>query len=293
MRRPPRSRDRSRRGPLGGPCCGRRPRTASRSSTSTPAACPPACIEPPRACRRPACSCGSTAAVGCSATSTRHDNMCRTLNNRTGHTVLSVDYRLAPEDPFPAGLDDCVRATEMGLREHRRRSGSMPSGSPSVATRLVATSPPSCATSCRRRADPVPAPRLSRDRCPRRHAVVHGECRGLLPHRVGHAVVHRPVPAGWCGDPSTTLASHRCWPHRHRSPAAARTRDHGRIRPTARRGRVLRRAAVRGRRGHDPRPLRRDRSTASSRCPSSCPTPASPTRSPPRRSSPRSAEPFS
>ena len=41
-----------------------------------------------------------------------HDNVCRTLNNRTGHTVLSVDYRLAPEDPFPAGLDDCVRATE-------------------------------------------------------------------------------------------------------------------------------------------------------------------------------------
>jgi acetyl esterase len=40
-----------------------------------------------------------------------HDNICRTLTNRTGHTVLSVDYRLAPEDPFPAGLDDCIDAT--------------------------------------------------------------------------------------------------------------------------------------------------------------------------------------
>ncbi len=40
-----------------------------------------------------------------------HDDVCRTLNNRTGHTVLSVDYRLAPEHPFPAGLDDCVQAT--------------------------------------------------------------------------------------------------------------------------------------------------------------------------------------
>ena len=41
-----------------------------------------------------------------------HDNICRALTNRTGHTVLSVDYRLAPEDPFPAGLDDCVQATK-------------------------------------------------------------------------------------------------------------------------------------------------------------------------------------
>ncbi len=44
-----------------------------------------------------------------------HDNICRTLNNRTGHTVLSVDYRLAPENPFPAGLDDSVRATSWAL----------------------------------------------------------------------------------------------------------------------------------------------------------------------------------
>ncbi len=40
-----------------------------------------------------------------------HDNICRTLTNRTGHSVLSVGYRLAPEDPFPAGLDDCIAAT--------------------------------------------------------------------------------------------------------------------------------------------------------------------------------------
>lgn len=40
-----------------------------------------------------------------------HDTVCRSLAAGTGATVLSVDYRRAPEDPFPAGLDDCYSAT--------------------------------------------------------------------------------------------------------------------------------------------------------------------------------------
>jgi acetyl esterase/lipase len=40
-----------------------------------------------------------------------HDNVCHALCSRSGHAVLSVDYRLAPEHPFPAGLDDCITAT--------------------------------------------------------------------------------------------------------------------------------------------------------------------------------------
>ena len=39
-----------------------------------------------------------------------HDNLCRALARAAGCAVLSVDYRLAPEHPFPAAVEDAYEA---------------------------------------------------------------------------------------------------------------------------------------------------------------------------------------
>jgi acetyl esterase len=56
-----------------------------------------------------------------------HDPICRALSNATGCVLLSVDYRLAPEYPFPAAVADGCHATawtvlhaqELGIDAHR------------------------------------------------------------------------------------------------------------------------------------------------------------------------------
>jgi acetyl esterase len=41
-----------------------------------------------------------------------HDPLCRTLAARSGLAVIAVDYRLAPDHPYPAAVEDAWTATE-------------------------------------------------------------------------------------------------------------------------------------------------------------------------------------
>jgi acetyl esterase len=46
-----------------------------------------------------------------------YDPVCRVIASDTGYTVISVDYRLAPEHPFPAAVEDALAAYRW-VREH-------------------------------------------------------------------------------------------------------------------------------------------------------------------------------
>jgi acetyl esterase len=76
------------------------------------------------------------------------DEVCRMLAVKAHCVVVSVDYRLAPEHPFPAGLNDAVAvlnwtvrtATDLGIDPHRIAIGGDSAGANlSIAVGLEAT----------------------------------------------------------------------------------------------------------------------------------------------------------
>lgn len=54
-----------------------------------------------------------------------HDRECRALANTSGCAVIAVDYRLAPEHPFPAAPEDCYAATRY-VADHPDEFGADP-----------------------------------------------------------------------------------------------------------------------------------------------------------------------
>lgn len=63
-----------------------------------------------------------------------HDALCRALTNATGLRVMAVRYRLAPENPYPAALEDAWAATRW-LAE--RESGALAVGGDSAGGHLA------------------------------------------------------------------------------------------------------------------------------------------------------------
>jgi acetyl esterase len=45
-----------------------------------------------------------------------HDEICRQLSSKTSAIVMSVDYRLAPEHPYPAGPQDSINAVKWMIK---------------------------------------------------------------------------------------------------------------------------------------------------------------------------------
>ena len=171
-----------------------------------------------------------------------HDAPCRVLCRHGGVHVLSVDYRLAPEHPFPAGVDDVPRGLALGGRARgrarrrpgagggrRRQRGRQPRGGRQPGR------PPRRGTGAGAAAADLPG--HGRVAHP---AVARAVRRRLLPDQRADRLVRRPLRARRART-RRTRAARRCWRRtcpgsrpRSSSPPAS-TRCATRARPTPRR----------------------------------------------------------
>ena len=191
-----------------------------------------------------------------------HDGICRSLANAARCVVASVDYRLAPEHRYPVAAEDSYagfqwvlgHAGELGIDPRRVAVGGDSAGGNlaavvSLMARDRGTPPPVF------QALVYPVTDYNLDTPSYRenatgYVLTREGMRWFFRHYLG--------PRG-AGPRALRLAAARAEPGR---PAAGAGADGG-VRPPARRGRGLRRAAARCRRARDGHALRRACSTAS------------------------------
>ena len=73
-----------------------------------------------------------------------YDRVCAGLAKDTGHAVVSVGYRLAPEFPFPAGLEDCYAVAKAIYTNRFFLLNTDPSRITLIGDSAGAISPPPC-----------------------------------------------------------------------------------------------------------------------------------------------------
>ena len=184
------------------------------------------------------------------------DVTCRELAARGGSVVVSVDYRLAPESRYPAAHEDCYAAT-VWAAEHAAELGADASklavGGDSAGGNLAAV------VSLRARDEDGPAIGFQLLVYP-----VTDHDYGTDSYRDnadGYLLTRDGMVWFWdhyLGPRRRRVASPRLPAARGGSlgPAAG-ARDHGRVRPSAGRGRGVREAPAGGGRGRDAHALRR------------------------------------
>ena len=142
-----------------------------------------------------------------------HDAACRFLAERSGVRVLAVDYRLAPEHPFPAAYEDALEAyrwvvknaESIGADPERLAVGGDSAGGCLAATTAIAAARGGAAAG-------VPAARLPRHRHARRQREPRAVRRGLLPDQAVHGPRRARCYIARPGAADATRGSPRCTP---------------------------------------------------------------------------------